>query len=168
MHRGVRLAVVVLLALGVVVLTGCAKVAEKATEAAVEKATGVKVDQSGENVTVTTDEGEATLSSEAKLPADFPADVPLYDNATITSAMTNKADEGMTFIVAATSDDDAATIFEWYKKAFEDKGWEIKSTMEVGDSVGGLSAEKNSQLATLSIGYGDEKKADMTITVTPN
>ncbi len=167
MDRMFRLGTAVLLLLSVVALSGCASIAEKATEAAVEKTTGVSVDKDGDNVTIKTDEGEATVSGDAKLPDGFPTDVPIYENAKITTAMSNKSDTGMGYIVAFTSQDDAAEIFAWYKQAFADKGWEIKSTMEVGDSVGGLSAEKGDLAATLSIGYGTDKEAQMTLTVAP-
>ncbi|HET6352172.1 MAG TPA: hypothetical protein VFG89_08595 [Coriobacteriia bacterium] len=167
MYRALRLLLVASLLSGAVALVGCAKIAEKATEAAVEKATGVKVDKNGEEVTIKTEDGEATVSSDTELPADFPADVPIYENATVNAAMSNKTDQGMSYLVGLTSDDDAKEVFAWYKQAFEDKGWEIKSTMEVGDSVGGLSAEKGDLMATLSIGYGSEKKADMSLTVSP-
>lgn len=167
MQRGWKVAVIVALAFGLTVAAGCQSIADKAAETAVEKATGVKVDTKGEKVTISTDEGEATISSDAKLPDDFPSDVPIYDDAKIGTAMTNEVQGGKSYLVGMESDDDAAEVFDWYKKAFEDEGWKITSTMEVGDSVGGLSAEKGDVRVSLAIGYGAEKKADISLTVTP-
>jgi hypothetical protein len=166
-QRHKRLLALFVLALALFAMSGCQNMAEKATEAAVEKATGVDVEKNGDSVTVKTDEGEATVSSDAKLPDDFPQDVPIYENATIETAITNKVDAGTSYLIGMKSDDDAGEVYAWYKQAFEDEGWTILSSMEVGDSVGGLAAEKDTRTSNLSIGYGAEKKAEISLTVAP-
>jgi len=126
-RTALAIALLIVMAIGA---TGCEMIAKKA----VEEATGVKVDESGENVTVTGPEGEElTISSSAStLPDGFPSDVPAYSTGKIESSSALTQDDGTHFTVAMTTADDYDSVFAWHKSEYEKSGWTIENefTME--------------------------------------
>lgn len=154
MRRWTWLAIVVL-AVALVAVGGCKP---KPTESTVPAGSGIDAGAA--------DAGAGDAESVA-LPADFPADVPIYENATIDSATPSDVQGGKMYLIGMTSADDAGDVHAWYKKALEDGGWTITNNMEVGDSVGGINAEKGALKVNLSVGYGAEKKAQISLIVQP-
>jgi len=130
------LALIALLAFS---LAGCGFIAQKA----VEKTTGVKVDESGKNVTVTGQNGEkASMSAkEGKLPDGLPTDVPVYAG-TVKTSQTVSTEKGTSYIFSVETGDDVATIMAWYKKQLTDKGWTIMSTVTGSGDSGMIQAKK--------------------------
>ena len=107
-------------------ISGCSSIAEQAVEQIVEESTGVEVDEDGEKVTITGDEGE-TLEidgSGTTLPDGFPSDVPVYDGE-IMSSTSFSAGEGQSFSVAILTDDAFADVVDWYKAEFSAEAWEV-------------------------------------------
>lgn len=156
----VRITLLLLIAVLAVAVVGCQSIAEQATEAAVEQATGVKIDKSGDEVTIQGEDGsEVTASSGGELPDGFPADVPVYEGNIIASV---KAPEGYSVTIEAASD--VATVFDWYKTELDSQGWEIKSEVKVQDG-GALSAEKGTQQLQVTFGAdsGDATKSTISL-----
>jgi len=139
-------------------VVGCQQVAEKATEAAIEKSTGVEVDQEGDEVTIKGEDGtEITASSDGQLPDGFPTDIPVYEGQ-ITSSL--KADKGWSVTIEAA--DDVETVFTWYKQELEASGWKIVSEMKVTDG-GVLVAEKGDQSVQVTLGTSSSDAAKTSI-----
>lgn len=130
-----------LLALGLLLpLTACQKAAEKMAEAALEKATGNKVDlkRDGSSMSIKTDEGEFKVASSVNgesvpLPADFPKDVFLPDHSTVNSAM-DMGGMKMVNLITKTSSGDVSSLVQ---KTMETRGW--KREMAMQDADGGAT-----------------------------
>lgn len=146
--RFVTLVIVCVLAFS---LVGCQKIAEKATEKAIEGATGVKVDTDKESVTITGEDGSSiTAGSDGELPDGFPEDVPVYEGEIVSSLMT----EG-NYTVAIETKDDATTVWDWYGTELESAGWTQTSEFKVDD--GGMrSAEKGDMTLQVTVGAGTD------------
>jgi len=141
-------------------VVGCQQVAEKATEAAIEKSTGVDVEKSGDEVTITGEDGtEITASSDGQLPDGFPSDIPVYEGP-ITSSI--KADKGWSVTIEAA--DDVDTIFSWYKQELEKSGWKVVSEMKVTDGAA-VVAEKGDQNVQVTIGTSSSDAGASTLSL---
>ncbi len=143
--------------------TGCAQIAEKAKQTAVEKATGVKVDKGSNKVTVTGKDGKQVTfaGGDGKLPPDLPKDFPVYQGTPQGSGQA-QAPDGETYTFTVLTQDPVPTVYEWYKTQFSSKGWSIEnsSTATVNQvSSGSLSAKKGKSEAMVTIG-GDKSKGD--------
>lgn len=109
-----------LLSLAVLLLStgaGCRKLTQRFTEKAIEKATGgaVEVKDDGVSIQATGQDGEPAVFSAgrgAKLPEDFPKEVPLYPGAKITAVMSMGAGHTVTL----TTSDDRDAVIGYYKK----------------------------------------------------
>jgi len=123
--------------------------------------------------TITTDEGEVTISKEgavvnikgkegdvvasfgegAKLPANLSKDVPVYKPANVT--MSQVMGDGEKVMLGLNTKDDSAKVAEFYKKELEDKGWKIRNTMNMGP-VKMLQGVKGTQKINVTINTGGE------------
>ncbi|HEY5112541.1 MAG TPA: hypothetical protein VIJ45_00330 [Coriobacteriia bacterium] len=126
---GVMLALVVVVAL---VVTGCQQTADQASKSAVEAATGVKVDQSGDNVTVTGNDGSSTTMGKA-LPAGMPSDFPVYPGTVITGNKSTTS-EGTSWSYSMETADSVQKVTDWFKAELEKAGWTVGSTFVGGDA----------------------------------
>lgn len=166
MRKLLFVVLVVALALG---LVGCQSVSEKIGEEVGEEIAGgivggdIEVD--GDEVTIKTEEGEATIgSTEGELPEDFPKDFPEYKGIEVESASSIAAGEEVTYYVNLYSDDAVKDIYEWYKSEFTGDGWTIDgdymfSDASTGDS-GMLTVNKGETMtATVSFGESDGRTA---------
>ena len=138
-----------MLALGTL---GC----QRAAERVVEEATGVRVDEDGDSVTVQTDEGEATFSgSDASLPDDWPSDVPVYPDAEIETSTSMRIDETVQLAVTWKTSDDVTTVYEWYRDELPAAGWEVTGDFSMeqdGQRTANISSSKGSSDANVFIG----------------
>lgn len=153
-----RTLVVMVALLAVVGVAGCGAVAEKA----VEQATGVDVDQDKDSVTVTTDDGDATISSGGKLPAGFPSDVPVYSPSEVQTSMTFEDPTGTRHTATLTTSDSVSDVMTWYADEFGQGGYKTVSTFETGDS-GSIIGEKGSTQVAV---YVSMSGSDTTISLT--
>jgi len=101
------------------------KIAEEITERAIEQGSGADVDISGDEVTVTTDEGETTIGSGTELPDDFPAGVPVYPDMQILNSSKVTQDGKAAFTIGAETTDSHDKVIDWYKS--ELGNWNIDS-----------------------------------------
>ncbi|MBU2613711.1 hypothetical protein KJ925_04660 [Patescibacteria group bacterium] len=108
------------------------KIAEKVAEGMIENATGADVDLEEGSVTVTDVESGMTASygENVKLPDDFPSDVPMYPDATLTG-VTFSRNDGVSGWVTMTSSDDVSKLVAWYADEAKGKGWESDASMTV-------------------------------------
>ena len=137
-------------------LSGCQKVAEKAAESAVEKATGVKVDADEDKVTFTDEDGStAELSSEGgDYPSGFPEDFPRYEGAKIEGALKNAQNGKEAFTVTFTTPDATADVFAWYLEEVAAEGWTVESQLDATaqeDAYAMLTAAKGDTLAAITV-----------------
>ncbi|HWI61100.1 MAG TPA: hypothetical protein VNT75_04630 [Symbiobacteriaceae bacterium] len=118
--RKVLTALLVLAAM--VVVTGCG-LADKVAEKAVEKATGVTVDEKKNTVTLQGQNGEkvtVTTETEGKLPAGFP--LPVYPQAKVSNGGKIDVSGKAMYTVELTYKGDIKPAVDFYEKALKDKG----------------------------------------------
>ncbi|HEY3318064.1 MAG TPA: hypothetical protein VGK50_06545 [Coriobacteriia bacterium] len=156
MKRGIRTAICAGLLLALALSAGCARIAENAARGAVEKATGVKVDEKSNQVTVTGKDGKAVTftGGDKKLPDNLPKDFPVYAG-TPEGGASAASNEGSTFTLAVVTTDKVADVFGWYKKELAGNGWSIENSATVtvdGKQSASLSAKKNTMEAVVTIG----------------
>ncbi len=114
-------------------VTGCDRIQEaianKAAEKAVESASGgpVKIDTSSGGTTVTDPKTGATVTSGAaiKLPAGWPASVPVYPGATVRNALTSPSGKTATLVTK----DAPAKVADFYKTK---SGLKLESDLDLG------------------------------------
>jgi hypothetical protein len=115
--------VLVMMALGA---GGCESIAKKA----VESATGVSVDESGDSVTITGEDGSMEINSEeGQLAADFPTEVPLYEG-TIRDSAGFKTDTAATYTATIGTSDSLDDVKAFYEGALAKDGWKVVSTSD--------------------------------------
>ena len=133
MRRFVALGLVAALVVVVVVaLSGCGAIAQKATEAAVESATGVKVDSSKQTITTTDKDGNTTELSakEGSYPDGFPSDFPQYPGAKVDSALKGSSNGQDSFTVILKTADAPKDVYAWYLGELENNGWKIDQKLD--------------------------------------
>jgi hypothetical protein len=120
---------VITLAVVAGIAAGCGKSSTYKTkdgEVTVNKASG-QVSFEGKtkdgNVSVTAAKGGVAL------PDGFPKDVPIYKGAVVQIAST----QGKTMMVHLNVAAPVADALKFYQDQFKDQGWEIASTMNMGD-----------------------------------
>ncbi|MDO8964654.1 MAG: hypothetical protein Q7W30_09220 [Coriobacteriia bacterium] len=134
-------------------LTGCDAIVQNAAKSAVEGATGVKVNQDGNGITVEGKDGEAiTVGGDNALPEGFPADIPVYEG-TISASM--KSPKG--FLVTIDAADPLATVADWYRTKLADEGWKIINDGTIGEGTI-FTCEKATMGLTVAVGPGTSDK----------
>ena len=138
--------------------TGAVKVTGKdASGAEFKVTTGGEGDAQAFSMTQATGEGGtvAIQSGEgAKIPADFPKDVPLYDGLAVLQAMSDTA-SGMFNVtggVAAAPD----TVMAFYKEKTAAQGWTETMSMNAGD-MQTLMCEKDDRALSVMVSKDGEK-----------
>lgn len=124
-----------LLAAAALAAAGCQKAADAAAEAAIERASGQKVDieRDGNRVHIGTGEGgiAITAGEGVALPADFPDDLYLPPTYGVSSVM----DINGARLVNLESDGPVSSMFEAARAAMADKGWSQILAMQQADSA---------------------------------
>lgn len=116
-------------------LPACKKAQDAAVAAALEKATGAKVDKDGNAVTFETDKGEMKVvtaedGGSVPLPAGFPGDVYLPGDHKIASAM----DLAGSLMVNLTTPAAMSAVYADADKAMQAGGWKRELAMQADDS----------------------------------
>jgi len=167
-----RVLVGVLAILLVLGLSGCESISEKIGEEVGEEIAGgivgADVEVDGEDVTIETEDGDVNISGDTgEIPADFPEDMPIYDDSEVDSATSVTSGGTTTYYVNLTMNDDVKTVYEWYKSEVVDEGWTITSDVLMsgdGDS-GQISAEKDDMEAIVSMVEGEPNSIGIILTV---
>jgi hypothetical protein len=139
-------------------LTACGSAEEAVTERILEEAAGEGVDvelgEDGEVVSIETDEGSMEIGTGGELPAEWPADVPTFDDGTITGSQVYDSNGEMYVLVSYASQTDPAEAVEAMKASLEEAGFSIISDSNMTDGAGaGLSsivAERENVSVTFS------------------
>ena len=118
----------------VAALPACKKAQDAAVAAALEQATGAKVDKDGNALTIKTDKGEmkvvtAEEGGSVPLPAGFPGDVYLPGDHKVGSAM----DLAGALMVNLTTPTAMAAVYADADKAMQAGGWKREMAMQAGD-----------------------------------
>lgn len=146
-----------MLTFAAVLTVGCQSIAEKV----VEETTGVKVEDEGEKVTITGEDGETMELSGTggSLPKDWPSDMPVYDGATIDSSAAIRSGEVTNFSVALSTTDAFADVFAWYKEQLASEGWTIDNEFDMetdGSRAGSFTSTKGSMTGYVWISEEDD------------
>ena len=111
------------------------------------------------NMTMSGEDGDSTFTSgeNAELPEGWPEYMALPDGASITTAATTADGEQKIGTVTAEVDGDVKEIYETYKSAIEDEGFEISDSFTNSSSgdLGTISGEKGDVSVTVYVGEGD-------------
>jgi hypothetical protein len=87
-------------------------------------------------------------TSTIKLPADFPADIPIYPNATLEEVIPANSDNKIS--IRWQSADPSNLITSFYRQQFQAKNWQIVQQPQ-DDIEGTFSARRNDLLINLTI-----------------
>lgn len=116
-----------------IALPACQKARDAAVQAAVEKATGAKVDKNGNDVTIKTEQGDLHVAAAADgnvaLPAGFPTDIYLPGKHRVTTVM----DMAGMQMVNLSSPDAVAMVYADADKAMQSGGWKREMAMQSDD-----------------------------------
>ncbi|NTU70655.1 MAG: hypothetical protein HGB10_02375 [Coriobacteriia bacterium] len=156
MRRITALGLVLVMVVAVFALSGCQQMAQKATEAAVEKATGVKVDTNAGTISTTDEDGNTTelSAAEGTYPDGFPSDFPQYANGKVDSGLKGSTNGEESFTVIIMTADAAADVFKWYTDELKSAGWKIDQSMDGTNSEAAFAsivAIKDGQKAGITI-----------------
>lgn len=147
MLRRISPVVLVLLVFAALALVGCQSIGDKVAEKAVESATGLKVDQEGDSVTITGEDGSQLTAGGSELPEGFPDDVAIYGDSPLASSL--KSEESYT--VSFETADEWTEVWQWYLDDAKAQGWEIKNELKMEDG-GMITGLKDTRQLQVSIG----------------
>ncbi len=158
------------------IATGCKspgeKLAEKATEKMLETAggEGTDVDIDSETGEMTIKSGDTEITSSAKLPSDWPSDVPTYTGATISGSFSSSSEGQFGGWITLATSDSADKVKTWYADSLSQEGWTEESNFSSSsDGVDStlVSYTKSERNLLISIGQdsSDENLTTVTLTV---
>lgn len=135
----------------------------------------VTVEEKGDSgkVTVKTKEGEAEIETGSKkLPKDWPADMPIYKEAKITSSSSIKGEGGSASLsVALETSDGVESVKDFYQKNLVDKKWEVTqmaATSQDGEEGAMLSTSKGDLTGIITIQGSPGEKTEIVVQVFTN
>lgn len=142
------------------------KIGESVTEKVIEGATGGKVDvNSGDNAVTFRDAKTGDYSAwgeNAKIPDDFPSDVPRYPGAkTVTVSLQGNKKEAS---LAQTTSDSVSKVVEWFAGQMRNNGFTEASSLDLGTSGKMISYEKGDVKIGATIA-GDEESKETTLII---
>lgn len=154
-------------------LAGCSlgdKIAEKAVEKGLEKATGasnIDLDEDG-GVNITTKDGTMSTGDNAELPSTWPSSVPTPKDATLKYAGSSTQGGAESWSAIYESSKTAATYKTTYTETFKDAGWTISNESSFnteGKTYASFNAEKGGYKVSVVAVDGDDDKCALTLTV---
>jgi hypothetical protein len=115
----------------------------------------VEGDETQGQVKIKTKDGESIISyNKNKLPDNFPKEIPVYSPASVQ--MTQNMENGKNVMASLTTDDDPGKVMQFYKKAFNQAGWEVKGEMNMGNTSL-LQGEKGGKELNVTVNRDQEK-----------
>jgi len=94
------------------------------------------------------------------LPDDFPKDVPIYKGAIVQMTST----QGKTTMVHLNVSDAVADVLKYYQDELKNQGWEIQSTMNMGE--GSMLTSKKGDRECSAVVLKQDKGTMIQLTVT--
>ncbi|MBB1088804.1 hypothetical protein H4F99_09905 [Lysobacter sp. SG-8] len=142
---------------GALVLVGCQQsVEERLAESAIKAASGqdVQVEQDGERMTISTDQGEISVASGegVRLPEDFPDDVFLPVDYRVESML----EMAGTQVLSLTAKGDPLSLYADARARMQDQGWKETLTLQQDDRSAMSTFEKDDRNAVISVGAGED------------
>lgn len=143
---------------------------ERMIERAIERETGGRVDidtDGGGTMTFEGDNGEqfsVTAGEQAALPDNWPSEVAIMDDATITYAGSMMGASGGGLTTVFTSGATKAEVVEFYKRTLADAGYTIAGVMDFGDSAMVTATRGESESVGVTVA-SDTGETTVTITV---
>ncbi len=116
----------------------------------------VDVDNDGEKVTITSEEGEFSFEEGGSLPDNFPSDFPIYPNAELASSWTASGDDTDGLSLIWETEDSVSKVSNYYESELEDAGWTLSFTSETEDSTT-YAFEKNDVSGFIGITVEESK-----------
>jgi hypothetical protein len=128
-----------------------------------EEGGAVNVNVDGESATVTTEDGSSTVAvgAAAKIPDDFPKDVPLYKGMEVMAVQKDAASGATGF--TATSKDGTAKVAEFYKKQAAAEGWTQDADMPQGPMHMLAFSKGDRKLNVVLMGDGNATNIQLTV-----
>lgn len=160
---------VLLVAAGGVVLSGCNfisnKISEKVSETMIERAGEgkVDVDMDGEAYTITTDEGTMTVGSKDISGVTKYVEVPDWITANESSGvMSSETEEDITVYAALESSKSVEETYAYWEKYFTDKGFTniTKADYSGTKMISGVKDEEDATLA-ITVSTPEDSSATM-------
>lgn len=155
------------LAISALVLTlpACKKAQDAAVNAAIEHATGAKVERNGNEVTVKTAQGDVHFAStenggSVALPASFPKDVQLPAQYKVASVM----EMGGGQIVSLSTQDAMPALINTLSSGMESQGWKRELMTQDGDG-GALTFSKGNHNVAYYFSKNENGSTDLNINV---
>lgn len=136
----------------------------------IEQKTGISVNTDTGNMTFTDKETGAELNvGEAKIPADFPKDVPIYPGAKPGGTMSGSDKQnGKGYWLVLSTTDDKAKVSAYYAKNLPANGWTADQTVDMGE-LSIIKATKDTTVTTITVTTDkDKKETIIMLTVTPS
>ncbi|MGI5836469.1 MAG: hypothetical protein ACOX87_08250 [Chloroflexota bacterium] len=133
---------ILLLAAMALALTGCEQVAEKAFE----QATGIKVDQKGESVTIKGKDGEE-ITFGTNVPddlKDFPVPQGFSSDQDGIGSLSSKGGEEVA-VAVWKGKTTVESVADFYKKSMPEKGWQEASFITMGDGFQGTYTKSDAE-----------------------
>ena len=145
-HTAIRLSIAIAFA-ALLIAPGCKKAQDAAVETAIERATGAKVEQDGDTMTIKTEQGEVKVATAedggtVAMPADFPKDVYLPADNKLASAM----DMAGMQMLNMTTPQDLAKVSADIEKSMQGQGWKREMAMQAGDGSTLMYSKDNRQV----------------------
>lgn len=164
-----RLAVPLLAAVSVLLLSACGKSAtETAVENALEREVGGDADvdmNTDGTMQVQTDQGTMQFGKN-EVPADWPKDIAVYPGATVMSSMSMSPESGEKGKMLMLSSTDAIEkVRAYYAAQLAKDGWTVDATATMGEMVV-LGGSKGGDQVSLQIA-GDQGKTMITVATAP-
>lgn len=166
MHTFPRHALVLALsALIVTALPACEKARDAAVNAAIERATGAKVERNGDEITVRTEQGDLRMatagdSGNLALPTGFPKEIQLPANYKVASVM----EMGSAHIVSLNTPESMGNLFNALSSGMDSKGWKRELSAQTEDG-GTLGFSKGHLHVVYYIAKGESGGSDVNINV---
>ena len=106
---------------------------------------------------------QVTIGASAKLPDDFPSDVPLY-KGNILSSTSATQDGKKVFSVSLQTSDAFDQVVSFYKTELVNKGWKITQEANVSAGYTMIASEKDTQALSVMLQNGDDGKTTIVLT----
>ena len=116
----------------------------------------VGVDNDGEKVTITSEEGEFSFEEGGSLPDNFPSDFPIYPDAELASSWTASGDDTDGLSLIWETGDSVSKVSNYYENELKDAGWTLSFTSETEDSTT-YAFEKNDVSGFIGITVEESK-----------
>jgi hypothetical protein len=131
----IAISIIAIAAMMIFSFSGCAAIAAKAVQKAVEKAAsaeGASVDLSSGQVNVKDSSGNEVNIGSNKVPDNWPSAVPVNPSITIQLSGSNKDNGKTTFTISGTSTGTGADLYNWYKQQLASWSLDSDSTTDSG------------------------------------